>query len=155
MKIFKKTGLALLGVFILIQFFPPVRNHNEKLLPANIAIMYKVPENVQAILKNSCYDCHSNSTNYPWYSRVQPFGWLLANHIKNGKAMLNFSEFGAYPLRRQISKLKGIENSIKDGTMPLWSYTLIHRNAILSTNNKAVLNQWLDKTTDSLSLKDE
>jgi hypothetical protein len=150
MKRIKKILLALLIVFIGIQFIQPSRNGNRTESPSDLIKTYKVPEDVYVILITSCYDCHSNNSNYPWYSRIQPFSWLLAEHIRKGKADLNFSEFGSYSLRRQISKLKGIENSIKGGTMPLWSYTLLHKNARLSKVEKLLLIDWSKKMKDSL-----
>jgi hypothetical protein len=83
---------------------------------------------------------------------VQPFGWLLASHIRKGKAELNFNEFGSYSQRRQLSKLNGIANSIKDATMPLNSYAMIHKNARLSKEDKALLIDWATRTKDSLRL---
>ena len=112
--------------------------------------MFNVPQNVEDILQSACYDCHSNNTKYPWYSRIQPFGWMLANHIRNGKAELNFSDFGSYPKRRQISKMDGIANSVKGGSMPLSSYTVMHKEARLSKHEKALLIDWALKTKDSL-----
>jgi hypothetical protein len=123
----KKILLSLLMVLILIQFIQPARNKSSELSSTDIKKTFSIPENVQLVLQIACYDCHSNNTNYPWYSKIQPFGWLLAKHIKNGKAELNFNEFSSYSLRRQISKLTGIGNSVKDGTMPLTSYILIHK----------------------------
>jgi hypothetical protein len=152
MKLLKKILLGLLGVLILIQFIQPARNKNNELLSTDLTKIFKVPQNVQSILKADCYDCHSNNTNYPWYSKVQPFGWLLANHIKEGKEELNFSEFGSYSKRRQISKMNGIANSLKDGSMPLSSYTMIHKDARLSHQDKALLIEWATKTKDSLRL---
>ncbi|NEW80269.1 MAG: heme-binding domain-containing protein, partial [Gelidibacter sp.] len=111
---------------------------------------FEVPYNIQNILKKSCYDCHSNNTNYPWYHKIQPASWLLENHIKEGKKGLNFSEFGAYSKRRQKSKLKSIINQIKDDEMPLYSYTLIHSDAKLSEGNKKDLIDWLSKQKDSI-----
>src|SRR5215210_3387305 len=105
MKWGKKILLGFLIVLVLIQFIQPARNRSNEILSTDLVKTIKIPENVQSVLKAACYDCHSNNTNYPWYSRIQPFGWLLARHIRNGKAELNFSEFGSYPLRRQISKL--------------------------------------------------
>ncbi|MEO5561819.1 MAG: heme-binding domain-containing protein [Chitinophagaceae bacterium] len=155
MKRFKKIVPGLLIVLLLIQFIQPVRNVNGQVLSTDFTKVINAPENVQAVLRTSCYDCHSNNTNYPWYSRAQPFGWLLAKHIRNGKAELNFSEFGSYSLRRQASKLKGIENSIKDRTMPLRSYTLLHKNAKLSQRDKVMIIDWLERTRDSISSKDQ
>jgi len=147
----KKILLGLLMVLILVQFIQPARNKSSELSSTDIKKTFSIPENVQLVLQISCYDCHSNNTNYPWYSKIQPFGWLLAKHIKNGKAELNFNEFSSYSLRRQISKLTGIGNSVKDGTMPLTSYILIHKNARLSNEDKALLIGWAMSTKDSLS----
>lgn len=152
MKRWKKILLGLLIVFIVIQFIQPKRNVSDGILPTGMTTIYSVPEKVQGILKTACYDCHSNNTNYPWYSKVQPFGWLLARHIKKGKAELNLSEFGSYSQRRQISKLNGIANSLKDGTMPLSSYTMIHRDARLSKEDKDLLMQWAIRTKDSVMM---
>ena len=152
MKRLKKILLGLLIIFIVIQFIQPARNKSSELLPTDITKTFNVPENVQPVLKAACYDCHSNNTNYPWYSRIQPFGWLLAKHIRNGKTELNFNEFGSYALRRQMSKMKAIGNSVKDGTMPLKSYTMVHKNARLSTEDKTVLIAWVVRMEDSLRL---
>lgn len=153
-RIIKKILLGLLVVLIIIQFIQPPGNRDSAVLSTDLTKTFAVPQNVQIILKQACYDCHSNNTNYPWYSRIQPLGWFLANHIRNGKEQLNFSHFGSYSLRRQISKLNGIANSIKDGSMPLRSYTLIHRNARLSSQDKALLFEWTTKTKDSLRLNE-
>jgi hypothetical protein len=152
MKRLKRILLGLLVVLILIQFIQPTRNKSKEILSTDLVKTIKIPQNVQSILKTACYDCHSNNTNYPWYSRIQPFGWLLARHIRLGKAELNFSEFSSYSMRRQIGKLNGIANSIKDGTMPLGSYTMIHKNARLSKEDKALLIDWATRTEDSLRL---
>lgn len=108
---------------------------------------------IKGILRNSCYDCHSNNTNYPWYSQIQPSGWWLASHIKKGKEELNFNEFGSYSFRRQQSKLKAISNTIKDGTMPISSYTMIHKNARLSKAEQDLILNWIEETKDNLSKK--
>jgi hypothetical protein len=149
----KKIALALLLVFIAIQFIQPARNSNGQAVHTDMIIQLGVPANVERILKTACYDCHSNNTCYPWYANIQPMGWLLANHIKEGKAELNFSEFGDYSQRRQMSKLKAIENSIKDASMPLSSYTLMHQDAKLSKEDKAFIIEWTTRTRDSLSSK--
>lgn len=149
-----KIGLLiLLIVAIAIQFIQPARNQSGQVLETDITKMILVPKNVQVILKSSCYDCHSNNTRYPWYSKIQPAGWWMASHIKKGKEELNLSEFGSYSNRRQQSKLKSIINSIEDGTMPISSYTFIHRNAILSDEDKRNLKNWASSMKDSLALK--
>ena len=153
MSLTKKILLAICIVIIAIQFIQPSRNKSEQVLLTDISNIVSVSDSVQATLKNACYDCHSNNTNYPWYSNIQPMGWLMANHIEKGKNELNFSEFGTYSQRRQLSKLDGIANSIRDDIMPLKSYKLMHRNAQLDTNEKALFINWADQLRDSLSIK--
>lgn len=150
MSLIKKILLVLLIVFIAIQFIQPARNKSVQVLPTDISKTVSVSENVQKILQTSCYDCHSNNTRYPWYNYVQPTAWILANHIKHGKRDLNFSDFGGYPNRKQQSKLKAIADQIKDGEMPLYSYTIIHKNARLSKEEKALIIGWAQNAMDSL-----
>ncbi|MDP4284657.1 MAG: heme-binding domain-containing protein [Bacteroidota bacterium] len=150
MHIFKKILVVLLIIFIVIQFIQPDRNKSVQVVPADVTKDVSVPENVQIILQAACYDCHSNNTNYPWYNYVQPVGWILANHIKHGKRDLNFSDFGSYPIRKQQSKLKAIADQIKDGEMPLYSYTIIHKKARLSKEQKVLITDWAQKAQDSL-----
>jgi len=140
-------------IFAAIQFIQPGRNKSEQVLPVNISKLYAMPQNVETIFQKACNDCHSNNTNYPWYVTIQPMGWLMAKHIKDGKAVINFSEFGYYSKRRQISKLQDIANTIKDGKMPLPFYTWMHADARLTANEKALITSWLIKTKDSLDNK--
>lgn len=142
--------MALLIVFIVTQFIQPDRNKSVQVVPTDISKAVPVPENVKMILQTACYDCHSNNTNYPWYNYVQPVGWILANHIKHGKGDLNFSDFGSYPIRKQQSKLKAIADQIKNGEMPLYSYTIIHKKARLSKEQKVLITDWAQKAQDSL-----
>ncbi|MDO9039090.1 MAG: heme-binding domain-containing protein [Lutibacter sp.] len=150
MNLYKKAILLLLIAVVGIQFMPTNRNQSNIVLESDFTNTFTVPNNVQNLLKNSCYDCHSNNTDYPWYHKIQPVGWLLENHIKEGKKELNFNEFGTYSKRRQKSKLKSIINQIDEDEMPLWSYTLIHKDAKLSDFDKELLIRWMYKLKDSL-----
>jgi hypothetical protein len=151
MHIEKKIFLVLIIILIGIQFIRPVRNQSEQVLSTDITKTFTVPDSILNILKTSCYDCHSNNTNYPFYTNIQPIGWMMDRHIKNGKDKLNFSEFGGYTQRRQISKLSSIISQIEDDNMPLSSYTIMHKDAILTKENKALIMDWLNKTKDNLS----
>lgn len=150
MKWLKRIGLALLVVLVGLQFIPTRTNQNTEVASSDFIKTNKVPEDVGRMLLTSCYDCHSNNTNYPWYSRVQPVGWLLENHIFKGKAELNLSEFGGYSVRKQKSKLKSMASQVEKDEMPLSSYTLIHRNARLSRESKKTLVDYLIAKQDSL-----
>jgi len=146
-----KWLLILLALFIVIQFIRPARNQSGQVLQTDITKMFPVPSNVKTVLEVACYDCHSNNTRYPWYANIQPGGWWLAHHIKEGKEELNFSDFGSYSRRRQINKLRSIGNSIKDATMPLSSYTLLHQDARLTSEQKALIIAWANKIKDSIT----
>lgn len=140
-------------VFIAIQFMRPVKNDSNHIQDSDISKIVFIPDSVMYVLKNTCFDCHSNNTIFPWYSNVQPVGWLMARHIRKGREELNFSEFGSYSTRRQLSKLNGITNSINDDIMPLSSYKLMHKNSILSTYEKEMLIKWVQQARDTLSVK--
>jgi cbb3-type cytochrome oxidase cytochrome c subunit len=152
-RIVKIIGIVLVAFFILIQFIP--RDHNENAAkPMNdVTQIYTVPANVGAMLKKSCYDCHSDHTDYPWYAQLQPFRFMLDRHIMVGKAELNFNEFATYSSRKQRSKLRAIGESLDEGSMPLSSYTFIHRDAVLSKEDQTLLKNWVKQTNDSLSIK--
>ena len=138
--------VALVGGFILLQLLPIEDAGNP---PVIREPLWDSPETRQ-LADAACYDCHSNNTTYPWYSNIQPMGWLLANHIKEGKAELNFNEFGSYSERRQQSKLKSIAGQVKENEMPLASYTMLHKNARLTKHQKALIIDWALQAKDSL-----
>lgn len=149
-KKIKKVLIALLVIFVLIQVIRPAKNKSDKLSINDISTKYSLPEDVKNILKTSCYDCHSNNTIYPWYAEVQPVGWWLNNHINDGKSEVNFSEFAAYPIRRQYHKLADINDQVKKDEMPLESYLLIHRYAKLNDQQKSAIAKWVTLLRDSI-----
>lgn len=92
-------------LFALIQFIPkPKKNISDSKMTASIDKLYAVPDTVMHLLRVACYDCHSNNTNYPWYSNLQPMAWFMNTHIIEGKNELNLDEFGNYSLRQQKTK---------------------------------------------------
>lgn len=149
----KKVIITIFIVLIIIQFIQPARNISVQALPTDIVNVQSVPQHVQTIFQNACYDCHSNNTRYPWYTNIQPLGWVLARHINKGKADLNFSDFGSYSSRRQQSKLKSIASQVKDGEMPLASYILMHKEAKLTDAEKALIINWAQEAEELLKQK--
>jgi mono/diheme cytochrome c family protein len=151
-KILKTIFLLLAAAFITIQFFRPAKNTaaGPEAYSKDISTVHNVPAEVQAIFKKACNDCHSNNTEYPWYNNIQPVAWWLANHIKEGKGELNFSEFAGYSLRRQYNKLDKINGEVKEGGMPLSSYTWIHRSAKLNDAEKLAIANWTTAIRDSM-----
>jgi hypothetical protein len=110
----------------------------------------EVPNNVQQILRTSCYDCHSNHTNYPWYTNIQPIGLWMQWHVNEGKEELNFSEFKTFTPKRQKHKFEEIEEVIEANEMPLWPYTLIHTETKLSAEQMTLLTNWAKQAAEKI-----
>jgi hypothetical protein len=153
MKILKRTLVVLIVLFIAIQFFRPARNIGEVISANEVTAAVAVPDDVLGILKNSCFDCHSNNTRYPWYVNIQPAGWFMSGHIQQAKRSLNFSEFATYSPRRQYDKLNAIIENVNDGEMPLPSYLLIHAEAKLSAGQKEKIVAWTTASLESMRTK--
>ena len=149
-KILKRIFQVLLLALIAIQFIRPAKNKSDGVSKNDISTIYPVPENVQTILKTSCYDCHSNNTVYPWYAEIQPLGWWLDNHIKDGKRGLNFSEFTSYRIRRQYKRFEDINELVKKDEMPLDSYLWIHKYAKLNEHQKLAIADWVTALRDTI-----
>lgn len=138
----KKILLVLLLGFIVIQFIHPKKNKAEGSQPNFIGNKHSIPPDVNTILTKACFDCHSNNTRYPWYTKLQPVHWWLDDHIRDGKAELNFDEYTHRPLRYQYHKMEELEEMIEENKMPLKSYTWIHKDAILTEAEKTKLTGW-------------
>ena len=135
---------------IVIQFFPITLNESDAVPQSDFMVENQVPATIKNQLQVSCYDCHSNNTDYPWYSKIQPSAWYLEDHIQEGKDELNFNEWAEYSDRRKNSKLRSIISQIEEDKMPLDSYTLIHKDAILSDEDKRVIIDYMTALKDSL-----
>ena len=138
----RKILISLLVIFVVIQFIHPSKNRSAGPHPGYIGNVYTVPTDVKPILEKACNDCHSNNTNYPWYSYIQPVDWWLTNHINDGKKELNFDEYTTRSPRYQYHKMEEVEEMINDGEMPLDSYTWIHKNAKLTPAEKNKIISW-------------
>lgn len=141
--------MVLLAVLILIQLVRPQKN--TAAIPAGKVFVdaFKVSEQVNAILAVSCYDCHSNKTEYPWYSEIQPMAWFMDKHIKDGKEKLNFDELPSYGSRKLNSKFTQIITQIEQDKMPLTSYLWMHEGASLSLEDKKLLVDYFNSLTDN------
>ena len=139
----KKILLGLVLVLVVIQFFRPERNESNDQTYA-ITTKYTVPQEVDAILKVSCNDCHSNKTEYPWYANVQPVAWWLDEHVVDGKRHLNFSEFTNRPIAIQNHKLEEVIEMVEEKEMPMEEYTYLglHSEANLTDAQRQVLIDW-------------
>ena len=149
----KKILLVLLIILIVIQFIKPQKNIHGGAQPADISTLYPVAANVDSLLTIACKDCHTNNTRYPWYNNFQPVAWFLANHVDDGKRSFNLNEFANYPVARQYDKIKEIKKQIDNGAMPLPSYTIIHRDAILTDAEKNTIITWSENIRKSMEAK--
>lgn len=132
-------AVLVVAIVLVIQVIPVERNVSTVPPGQSFERTQKVPANVAAILKVSCYDCHSNNSRYPWYSELQPGAWFMAQHITKGRDELNFDEFNNYSKRRKKAKIKSIISQIEKDEMPLKSYRMMHGNARLSADKKKEL----------------
>lgn len=140
----KKALLIILIVGAGIQFFPVPINQSDEILKTDFFQIVEAPLNIQQVVKASCYDCHSNNTNYPWYGRVRPFAWFLQKHIREGKEDLNFSDFQDYSGRMQREKIRSMISQVRDGEMPLKEYLWMHPEAELSKEETKQLIQFFE-----------
>ncbi|MFN4313012.1 MAG: heme-binding domain-containing protein [Chitinophagaceae bacterium] len=140
----KKILLVLLAALVVIQFIHPAKNQSSGEQPNRLASRYDVPAPVQEILAKACNDCHTNNTRYPWYAKLQPVDWWLTDHVNDGKKELNLDEYTHRSLRYQYHKLEEIAEQVKEGEMPLDSYTWLHKEAKLTEAEKTTLITWAD-----------
>lgn len=139
----KKILIGLAILVIVIQFIRPDKNiSNDRTY--DISTKYEMPDQVNKILAVSCYNCHSNKTEYPWYANVQPVAWWMNDHITEGKRNLNFYEFTNRPIAIQNHKLEEIIEQVEKKEMPLESYTYLglHSEANLTDEQREVITNW-------------
>ncbi|MDH5476525.1 MAG: heme-binding domain-containing protein [Cyclobacteriaceae bacterium] len=138
----KKIIIAIALVLVVIQFFGIDKENPSFEAKNDFITVTNPPELVKNILKNSCYDCHSNETEYPWYTNVAPVSWWIKHHINEGRDELNFSEWATFELKRKKHKLDEMVEMVEEGEMPLDSYTWAHSEATLSDEQKTALIDW-------------
>ncbi len=167
MKATNKIAFGGLGVFLLMQLIridythPPVDSKKE------FVQLYSPTDSIQKMIQNSCYDCHSNESKYPWYAQIAPISWMVGHHIKEGREKLNFSEFGNYNALQKEHVLAEAVETIQKGEMPMGSYVLMHQAANLNASQKnqlvayfsqirsQVLNEAANQSSLESSLKKE
>jgi hypothetical protein len=133
---------VLVVLVVAIQFIP--------VDSANPPVESDIPTSpaVKAVLRRACYDCHSNETQWPWYSRIAPISWLLAWDVREGRAELNFSTWNQYSTQQQVKKLRESWKEVSEGEMPPWYYLPVHRDARLSAEARTLLEQWARTPTE-------
>lgn len=138
----KKIIFWIAVVFVAIQLVPVDRENKAVDKRNNFVDIYKTPENIKSILKNACYDCHSNEVTYPNYAYVAPISWTIKDHVNEGREHLNFSEWGTYNKDLKQNAIKKTISSVRDFQMPLPSYIGYHPKANLTTKQRSELENY-------------
>lgn len=134
----RKTAIGIiLAALLLIQFIPVTRDNPP------VTAEFGGPSEVKDIFKKSCYDCHSNETVWPWYSRVAPVSWLVTSDVNESRENLNFSEWGTYTSKKQVKLAESIGEEVKEGEMPLMIYLIMHSSAELDDIQKDIIYNWV------------
>lgn len=141
----KKLVLIALAPAVAIQFIPVERRNPP--VESEIA----APPEVQSILRQSCYDCHSHETNWPWYSSVAPVSWLVAHDVEEGREHLNFSTWYSHDAAELDERLEEIWKEVEEGEMPRWFYPPLHPGARLVEEELETLRLWVDASRTALT----
>ena len=141
-RVFQFLVIGIIVALGVIQFVGPARSNPMATTSQAVEVQLQMTPQVSSILTRSCNDCHSNNTRWPWYSRVAPVSWFVIDHVNHGRQHLNFSEWGNYSVREREELLEHVCKEVKSGTMPLSSYTRIHLDAKLSSEDVMTLCDW-------------
>jgi Haem-binding domain/Cytochrome P460 len=143
---FLGTVVAAGVVFVGLQFVRPA------LTNPPVMAEIQAPDDVKAVLRSSCYSCHSNETKLPWFDEVVPAYWLVTHDVKEAREHLNFSEIGKLPAAEQKGKLFEAVNMIQMGEMPLPRYVMVHPGSVVSAEGLAVLRSYLTAPPDDAKI---
>ncbi|ACB74257.1 heme-binding domain-containing protein [Opitutus terrae] len=147
----RKILVVLALVLVGLQFVRPALTTTNVAPDAiDVTALHPTSAEVKSILARACYDCHSDQTRYPWYAQVQPAGWWLASHVKDGRRHLNFSQFGTYSPDRAAHKIESLIEEVEEHEMPLRSYTWLHPDARLSDTEVKALVAWAKSIQSTL-----
>ncbi len=149
-KILRIVLIALLTLFVIIQFIPSGRPANQPIVGQDIFEIIEIPAEVESLLKNACYDCHSQSVKYPWYSYVAPVSWLVARDVNMSREHIDFGNWGKLTKRKQIKALGEIAEEIEDGNMPMQIYITMHSEANLTTEQRALIVNWAEQLAEKI-----
>lgn len=151
MKWVKRALLAFAILFVVMQVIRPSMTNPPVDESRTLQAKAQIPPEVYGILERACNDCHSNKTEWPWYSQVAPVSWYLSNHVSEGRRELNISDWAKYDARRAARKLDEICDQVKSGEMPIKSYLLIHPKAKLSDADRQSICNWTEQERARLS----
>lgn len=138
----KKILYGVLGALALAQLVQITKTNPA--VESDFIAQTNAPADVAKMLREACYDCHSNETKFPWYTYINPVGWWVGHHIDEGREHLNFSTWAKYDAKAQAHKLEECAEEVAEGKMPLKSYTWAHGEAKLTDAQKKQLAEWFE-----------
>lgn len=148
----KWTVMIIVVISIGLQFTSPAHSNPPFDEAETLQGTTVVPSEVSALFARSCNDCHSNKTNWRWYTYVAPVSWLTVDHVNDGRVELNFSAWGRYSARMKGTRLRAICDQCQRGSMPLASYVRMHREVRLSPEEVKVICEWTKSESESKHL---
>ena len=142
------VGLGIL-VLLLASQLVPVNRSNPPIVPSRtIYSTQPVPEAVKAVFDQSCKNCHSDETAWPWYSYVAPLSWMIARDVHRGRKAMNFSQWGNYPPSKREEKLEDICDQLANGDMPDRKYILLHQSARVTESQRSAICDWTESARE-------
>lgn len=140
----RRVALAAAAVFLGLQAVPVERGNPPVDQSRTIFAAEAPPAKVEAVLRRSCQDCHSNQTRWPWYSYVAPVSWIVAQDVHRARRQMNFSEWAGYSEKKREERLNGICEQLVNGDMPEGKYAIIHRSARVSEDERGAVCKWVE-----------
>lgn len=144
-KVIKIGILAFAAVFLLSQAIRTDRSNPP------VAADISCDPQIKLLLHRACYNCHSNETVWPWYSNLAPVSWLVASDVREARQHVNFSDWGDYDSSTRVYKLKGIAEVVQEGEMPLWYYSIMHKEARLDSAQRDRIIGWAVAASESVA----
>ncbi len=149
-KILYRILLGLVGAFVIAQVFRPELTNPTSDPAQSIKSYPGVPPEVLAKMEAACFDCHSNETRWPWYSRITPVNYLVADDVNKGRRHVNFSEWNSYSTGRLKSVLDNIYDQVYNHEMPLKQYQWMHPQSKLTDAELKMICDWASGEEDRL-----
>ena len=148
-NLWKWIGIGLVVILVIIQFIPVNRDNPE------VTSEIQAPTDVKQILERSCYDCHSNTTRWPWYSYIAPASWLVSYDVHEAREHMNLTRWDTYSPKDRLEYIEEMWEEVEEGEMPLWYYEIPHPKSRLSDADVQIFNRWVTGIVGNTNVESE
>jgi hypothetical protein len=138
----KNIGIAIVLFLAIAQFFKIDKVNPEVHSDQDFLSVTNPPEKVATMIKNQCYDCHSNESTYPWYADYAPLSWWVKYNVNGAREKMNFSTWGLLPEKKRIGFTQEIVEALEEGEMPVAIYVWGHEKAQFPDEDNKALLDW-------------